>query len=50
MNYLVSLNLSEIVISCEELRNAIQSIGRITGRVDVEEVLDIIFQTFCIGK
>ena len=34
----------------EDLRLAMRAIGRITGRVDVEEVLDFIFRDFCIGK
>lgn len=34
----------------EELRAAIYAIGRITGRVDVEDVLDVLFKEFCIGK
>lgn len=34
----------------EELRAAAQSLGRITGRVDVEDLLDVIFASFCIGK
>lgn len=34
----------------EELRLAARSLGRITGRVDVEDVLDKIFSSFCIGK
>jgi tRNA modification GTPase len=34
----------------EELRIAIHSLGRLTGRVDVEDVLDVIFREFCIGK
>lgn len=34
----------------EELRIAIHSLGRLTGRVDVEDILDIIFREFCIGK
>ncbi|ARP99049.1 tRNA uridine-5-carboxymethylaminomethyl(34) synthesis GTPase MnmE [Pseudorhodoplanes sinuspersici] len=34
----------------EELRLASQSLGRITGRVDVEDILDVIFRDFCIGK
>jgi len=34
----------------EDLRLAVRAIGRITGRVDVEGLLDIIFREFCIGK
>ena len=34
----------------EELRLSARALGRLTGRVDVEEVLDVIFRDFCIGK
>jgi len=34
----------------EELRAAGHALGRLTGRVDVEDVLDVIFRDFCIGK
>jgi len=34
----------------EDLRSAATALGRLTGRVDVEEVLDVIFREFCIGK
>jgi tRNA modification GTPase len=34
----------------EELRIAARAVGRLTGRVDVEDVLDVIFRDFCIGK
>lgn len=34
----------------EDLRLAMRSIGRVTGRVDVEELLDFVFRDFCIGK
>jgi tRNA modification GTPase len=37
-------------IIAEELRLAGQALGRLTGRVDVEDVLDVIFRDFCIGK
>ena len=37
-------------IIAEELRSAGQSLGRLTGRVDVEDILDVIFRDFCIGK
>jgi tRNA modification GTPase len=34
----------------EELRLAAHALGRLTGRVDVEDILDVIFRDFCIGK
>jgi tRNA modification GTPase len=34
----------------EDLRLAARALGRITGRVDIEDVLDAIFREFCIGK
>ncbi|MCB1681115.1 MAG: tRNA uridine-5-carboxymethylaminomethyl(34) synthesis GTPase MnmE [Rhodospirillales bacterium] len=34
----------------EDLRLAIRDLGRITGRVDIEDLLDIVFRDFCIGK
>lgn len=40
----------DIVIAAEELRYASDLLGRITGKIDVEEILGKIFSTFCIGK
>jgi tRNA modification GTPase len=37
-------------IVAEELRLAGRELGRLIGRVDVEDVLDVIFRDFCIGK
>lgn len=37
-------------LRAEDLRAAAMALGRITGRVDVEDVLDQIFKRFCIGK
>jgi len=37
-------------IRAEELRRARFALGRITGRVDVEDILDAVFSRFCIGK
>jgi tRNA modification GTPase len=34
----------------EDLRLSARALGRITGRVDVEDLLDIVFRDFCIGK
>jgi tRNA U34 5-carboxymethylaminomethyl modifying GTPase MnmE/TrmE len=37
-------------LRAEHLRRAAEAIGRITGRIDVEDLLDVIFREFCIGK
>ena len=37
-------------LAAEELRTAAHSLGRLLGRVDVEDVLDVIFREFCVGK
>jgi len=37
-------------IVAEELGLAATTLARLTGRVDVEDILDVIFRDFCIGK
>ena len=37
-------------LAAEDLRLGARALGRITGRVDVEDILDVIFAEFCIGK
>jgi tRNA modification GTPase len=37
-------------LMAEELRLAATALGKLTGRIDVEDVLDVIFRDFCIGK
>jgi tRNA modification GTPase len=37
-------------LAAEDLRLAVQSLGKLLGRVDVEDVLDVIFREFCVGK
>jgi len=37
-------------LKAEDLRLGVQALGRITGRVEVDDVLDLIFREFCIGK
>ena len=36
--------------AAEDLRLSCRSLGKITGKVDVEEILDSVFNDFCIGK
>ncbi|MTI43977.1 tRNA modification GTPase trmE [Roseibium hamelinense] len=37
-------------LRAEDLRRAANALGRITGRIDVEDLLDVVFRDFCIGK
>ncbi|KAG0304077.1 tRNA modification GTPase gtpbp3, mitochondrial [Dissophora globulifera] len=46
----LDLGVDDVVLGAEELRHAASDLGRITGRVDVEDVLDVVFREFCIGK
>jgi tRNA modification GTPase len=40
----------QLELKAEDLRLAVRAIGKIAGRVDVEDLLDLIFKEFCIGK
>lgn len=37
-------------LAAEDIRLALRALGSITGKVDVEDLLDLIFRDFCIGK
>jgi tRNA modification GTPase len=37
-------------LRAEQVRLALRAVGRITGRVDLDELLDVVFRDFCIGK
>ena len=45
-----ALTVSELELKAEDLRLAARCLGRITGRIDAEDLLDVIFRDFCIGK
>lgn len=45
-----ALSGTELDLRAEGLRLAAEALGRITGRVDVEDLLDVIFSEFCVGK
>ena len=40
----------EVALAAEDLRLAMRALGRITGVVRIDELLDVIFRDFCIGK
>ncbi|NWV82330.1 GTPB3 GTPase, partial [Dasyornis broadbenti] len=40
----------DLAVAAERLRLARRELGRITGHVDAEDILDIIFRDFCVGK
>lgn len=44
------LEQAETELLAEDIRLAARAVGRISGRVDVEDVLDRLFSAFCIGK
>jgi tRNA modification GTPase len=45
-----ALEAPEVALAAEDLRLALRAIGRITGTVRIDELLDVIFRDFCIGK
>ena len=51
LNSLESFNLNKnIEICAENLRICVNEIGKINGKIDIENILDLIFSKFCIGK
>ena len=40
----------EIELTAEDIRLSSRELGKITGRIEVDEILDKIFGSFCIGK
>lgn len=45
-----ALTIPDLDLTAEDLRLAARALGRITGRVEVDDLLDVIFRDFCIGK
>lgn len=51
LEFLENFSLEKnIELAAEDLRMAAREIGKITGKVDIENILDVIFSRFCIGK
>ena len=47
---MLSLGPDHYDIAAEELRTAIRALESLVGRIDVENLLDEIFASFCLGK
>jgi tRNA modification GTPase len=45
-----ALKQDQSELMAEDLRLALRAVGRLTGRVDIEELLDTVFRDFCVGK
>lgn len=50
LNRAISGDTVDLELRAEELRQAATHLGRITGTTDVEDLLEVIFSEFCIGK
>lgn len=46
----LSTSPEDVVLGAEELRYAARAVGKVSGTIDVEEILDTVFSSFCIGK
>ena len=44
------IHLDDVSLAAHDIQQAVMCIGKITGQVHVEEILDVIFRDFCIGK
>ncbi|CAB0034450.1 unnamed protein product [Trichogramma brassicae] len=47
---MISRKNYDVVLAAQEIRKAARELGKITGHVSTEEILDTIFKNFCIGK
>ena len=45
-----ALGPGDLVFVAEELKYASQELGKVTGDVGIEDILDVLFSKFCIGK
>lgn len=45
-----ALMVDELELKAEDLRLAARALGRIVGKIETEELLDVVFRDFCIGK
>jgi tRNA modification GTPase len=50
LNRAIDSRETALELRAEDLRLAGESLGRLTGGIDVEDLLDVVFSQFCIGK
>ncbi|KAG8953699.1 mitochondrial splicing system protein [Tulasnella sp. 424] len=46
----MAMGSEDVVFAAEELRYAAQEVGKVSGAIGVEDILDTVFKEFCIGK
>ncbi|XP_076101005.1 5-taurinomethyluridine-[tRNA] synthase subunit GTPB3, mitochondrial-like [Mytilus galloprovincialis] len=44
------IDLEDVVLAAQSIRRGTREIGKITGKITSEDILDVIFKDFCIGK
>ncbi len=50
LKFVLEFDGPDIALRAETLRHACDCIGCITGKIDIEDLLDVIFSEFCVGK
>ncbi len=50
LEILENINFNDVSLAADDVRTAIKEISEITKKTDNEDILDIIFKEFCIGK
>lgn len=50
LNNFTANSNQDLAIAAQTLRKAVKCIGKITGHVSTDEILDVVFRDFCIGK
>jgi tRNA modification GTPase len=50
LNSFLTTSTSDTVLMAEYLRKALRQLGQLVGTITTEQLLDVIFKDFCIGK
>ncbi|XP_050401972.1 tRNA modification GTPase GTPBP3, mitochondrial isoform X1 [Patella vulgata] len=49
-SYFIQIKQQDIVLAAHQLHLALREIGKITGKISSEDIIDVVFRDFCIGK